>query len=52
MRAIRETGRLIEADVSLDAGTLRAIDEAAAAHGLTRSAFTASAVLEKIRRGT
>jgi len=29
-----------------------AIDEGAAAHGLTRSAFMASAALEKIRRGT
>jgi hypothetical protein len=29
-----------------------AIDEEAAAHGLTRSAFIASAALEKIRRGT
>ena len=27
-RALREIGRLIEANVSLDAGTLRAIDEA------------------------
>jgi len=34
------------------AGTLEAIDEEAAAHGLTRSAFIASAALEKIRRGT
>jgi len=32
--------------------TLQAIDEEAAAHGLTRSAFIASAALEKIRRGT
>ena len=30
---------------------LEAIDEEAAAHGLTRSAFIASAALEKIRGG-
>jgi hypothetical protein len=41
VRAIRETGRLINANVLMDAGTLEAIDEAAAAHGLTRSAFIA-----------
>jgi hypothetical protein len=35
------------------AGTLEAIDEEAAAHGLTRSAFfIASAAMEKIRRRT
>jgi hypothetical protein len=31
---------------------VQAIDEEAAARGLTRSAFIASAALEKIRRGT
>jgi hypothetical protein len=35
-----------------DACTLQAIDAEAAAHGLTRSAFIASAALEKIRRGS
>jgi hypothetical protein len=35
----------------MDAGMLEAIDEEAAAHGLTRSAFIASAALEKIRGG-
>jgi len=39
-------------NVWMDACTLQAIDEEAAAHGLTRSAFIASAALEKIRRGT
>jgi len=34
--------------LSLDAGLLDAIDEAAKAHGLTRSAFLASAAREKI----
>ena len=33
-----------ESNISLDAGTLAAIDEGAAAHGLTRSAFIASAL--------
>jgi HicB_like antitoxin of bacterial toxin-antitoxin system len=47
-----ESGKPTKANVSLDARTLQAIDEGAAAHGLTRSAFIASAALEKIRRGT
>ena len=41
----RTIGRLV------DARTLQAIDEGAAAHGLTRSAFMASAALAKIQRG-
>ena len=48
---IRESGRPVKANMSLDAGTLQAIDDAAEAHGLTRSAFLASAAIEKIRRG-
>jgi len=36
----------------LDAGLLAAIDEAAATHGLTRSAFLASAAREKIESGS
>ena len=48
----RTIGRLVTANISLDAGTLAAIDEGAAEHGLTRSAFMASAALEKIQRGT
>jgi predicted RNase H-like HicB family nuclease len=43
-----EIGRPVKANLSLDAGLLTAIDEAAAARGLTRSAFIASAVREKI----
>jgi hypothetical protein len=49
---ILEGGKPAKAIISLDAGTLQAIDEEAAAHGLTLSAFMASAALEKIRRGT
>ena len=49
---MRDSGRQAKANISVDAGTLEAIDEEAAAHGITRSAFIASAALEKIRRGT
>jgi predicted RNase H-like HicB family nuclease len=49
---VRNVGRPKKANVSLDAGTLDAIDAEARAHGLTRSAFIASAAIEKIRRGT
>ncbi len=45
---ILDSGRPTKANLSLDAGLLQAIDEAAAARGLTRSAFIASAVREKI----
>ena len=40
--------RPAKANLSLDAGLLEAIDEAAQAKGLTRSAFIASAAREKI----
>ena len=43
-----DAGRPVRANLSLDAGLLDAIDEAAKAHGLTRSAFLASAAREKI----
>jgi predicted RNase H-like HicB family nuclease len=43
-----DTARPAKANLSLDAGLLEAIDEAANAHGLTRSAFIASAAREKI----
>jgi predicted RNase H-like HicB family nuclease len=43
-----ETGRPAKANISLDAGLLQSIDEAAKARGLTRSAFLASAAREKI----
>ena len=45
---VLDTGRAVRANLSLDAGLLDAIDEAAKAHGLTRSAFLASAAREKI----
>ena len=45
---IKDTGRAVRVNVSLDAGTLAAIDAAASAWGLTRSAFLASAAREKI----
>jgi hypothetical protein len=43
-----DSGRAVRANLSLDAGLLEAIDEAARARGLTRSAFIASAAREKI----
>lgn len=45
---VLDASRPAKANVSLDAGTLQAIDEAAAARGLTRSAFLASAARAKI----
>jgi predicted RNase H-like HicB family nuclease len=42
------SGRPVRANLSLDAGLLEAMDEAARARGLTRSAFIASAAREKI----
>jgi predicted RNase H-like HicB family nuclease len=46
---VLDAGRAAKANVWLDAGLLAAIDEAAAARGLTRSAFLASAAREKIQ---
>jgi predicted RNase H-like HicB family nuclease len=43
-----DSGRPVRANLSLDASLLEAIDEAARARGLTRSAFIASAAREKI----
>lgn len=43
-----DSGRPVRANLSLDAALLTAIDEAAKVRGLTRSAFIASAVREKI----
>jgi predicted RNase H-like HicB family nuclease len=43
-----DAGRPARANISLDAGLLQAIDAAAKARGLTRSAFLASAAREKI----
>lgn len=44
--------RPAKANLSIDAGLLTAIDDAAAARGLTRSAFLASAAREKIESGS
>jgi predicted RNase H-like HicB family nuclease len=48
---IREKGRPVKANLSIDAGLLEAIDDAAAKVGLTRSAFLSSAAREKIIEG-
>jgi predicted RNase H-like HicB family nuclease len=45
---LMDSGRPAKANISLDAGLLKAIDEAAEAHNLTRSAFIATAAREKI----
>jgi predicted RNase H-like HicB family nuclease len=45
---IVDEGRTVRANVTFDAGLLAAIDAAADARGLTRSAFLASAAREKI----
>ena len=43
-----ERGRATRVNISLDAGTLAAIDDAAGRRGLTRSGFVAEAAREKI----
>jgi predicted RNase H-like HicB family nuclease len=43
-----DDGRTVRANLTFDAGLLRAIDAAANLRGLTRSAFLASAAREKI----
>lgn len=48
---LRDSGRSKKANISLDAAMLEAIDDAAKAHGLSRSAFIASAAREKILGG-
>ena len=45
---VLDAARPVKANLSLDAGLLNAIDEAAKRRGLTRSAFLASAAREKI----
>ena len=42
-----EAGRAVKANLSLDAGPLAAIDEAAEARGLTRSALLSSAARDR-----
>ena len=44
-----ESGKLARANVSMDAGLLASIDEAASARGLTRSSFLASAARDKLK---
>jgi hypothetical protein len=47
-----DAGRPVQANLLIEAGLLKAIDEAAAAHGLTWSSFEASAAREKIESGS
>jgi len=47
---VMDSGRPAKANLSLDSGLLSAIDEAAAARGLTRSSFLATAAREKIEQ--
>lgn len=44
----RDAGRVVRANITVDAGLLSDIDHAAKMRGLTRSAFLASAAREKI----
>ena len=48
MPLIESTSRVVRANISLDKGTLDAIDAAASARGLTRSAFLAEAARREI----
>jgi hypothetical protein len=48
---IIEKHRSVRANISIDLGLLEALDEAAERHGLTRSGFIASAVLDKLQAG-
>ncbi|SMC92529.1 type II toxin-antitoxin system HicB family antitoxin [Rhizobium sp. RU36D] len=45
---IEDDSRVVRANVTFEAGTLKAIDEAAAKRGLTRSAFLASCARKEI----
>lgn len=45
---LADAGRTVRVNISLDKGLVDQIDEAAAARGLTRSAFLAQAAREKI----
>lgn len=45
---IIETGKVVRANISIDAGLLTAIDEVAGKSGITRSAFLASAARDRI----
>ncbi|RVH13727.1 HicB family protein [Sinorhizobium meliloti] len=50
--AIVEDSRPVKANISMEAGLLAAIDEAASSAGLTRSAFLVTAAREKIFGGS
>jgi predicted RNase H-like HicB family nuclease len=45
---LMDSGRPAKANISIDAGLLQALDDAAEMHNLTRSAFIATAIREKI----
>lgn len=47
---VLDTGRSARANISLDAGLLTAIDEAARRQNVTRSAFIAAAARDKIKQ--
>lgn len=47
---VLDTGRSTRANISLDAGLLTAIDEAARRQNVTRSAFIAAAARDKIKQ--
>jgi predicted RNase H-like HicB family nuclease len=47
---LRESGKVVRANISMDAGLLESIDETAGRIGLTRSAFLASAARDKIKQ--
>lgn len=48
---LMDSGKLVRANISMDAGLLASIDEAAARRGVTRSAFLVSAARDKIKAG-
>jgi metal-responsive CopG/Arc/MetJ family transcriptional regulator len=45
---VLDSGRTVRANLTFDAGLLEAVDAEAARRGLTRSAFMASAVRERL----
>ncbi|MCW2317627.1 putative RNase H-like HicB family nuclease [Rhodoblastus acidophilus] len=47
---VLDAGRNVRANLTIDAGLLEAIDEAAERSGITRSAYVASAAREKLMR--
>lgn len=46
---LADSGRQVRANISVDAGILEAIDEAADTSGMTRSAYLVSAALDRIK---